>query len=330
FKTLFEIGFIVGQYFLYGFELKPLYRCSRWPCPNIVDCFISRPTEKTIFIIFMLVVACVSLLLNMLEMYHLGWKKLKQGVTNQYRPDPLPTAIAPATIARDSKPVTLPLPSPAVFPTVPPALPDSRAITPLLSSRTVPPYYAEATARAQPATTTSLAGYPTAPPFSEERHNTATPTPASTPTPIPTPMQAITPYFNGSSQALAAEQNWTNLAVEQQRKPPASSSAASSPPSSIGQQSPKQEAASEQPLPLPPLLPPVAAVTSSSSSTSLSRGSISKWDVEGEEEATKEWLVSAACTTVEMHEPPLLIDTRRLSRASKSSSSRARSDDLAV
>ncbi|XP_053871456.1 gap junction alpha-3 protein [Malaclemys terrapin pileata] len=331
FKTLFEIGFIVGQYFLYGFELKPLYRCSRWPCPNIVDCFISRPTEKTIFIIFMLVVACVSLLLNMLEMYHLGWKKLKQGVTNQYRPDPLP--LAPATIARDSKPVTLPLPSPAVFPTVPPALPDSRAITPLLSSRTVPPYYAEATARAQPATTTSLAGYSGAPPFSEERHNTATPIPTSIPiptlSPIPTPMQAITPYFNGSSQALAAEQNWTNLAVKQQRKPPASSSAASSPPSSIGQQSPKQEVASEQPLPSPPLLPPVAAVNSSSS-TSLSRGSSSKWDVEGEEEATKECPVSAACTTVEMHEPPLLIDTRRLSRASKSSSSRARSDDLAV
>uniref|UniRef100_A0A452SDU2 Gap junction protein n=1 Tax=Ursus americanus TaxID=9643 RepID=A0A452SDU2_URSAM len=64
FKTLFEVGFIAGQYFLYGFELKPLYRCDRWPCPNTVDCFISRPTEKTIFIIFMLAVACVSLLLN--------------------------------------------------------------------------------------------------------------------------------------------------------------------------------------------------------------------------------------------------------------------------
>uniref|UniRef100_A0A8C7BM54 Gap junction protein n=1 Tax=Neovison vison TaxID=452646 RepID=A0A8C7BM54_NEOVI len=74
FKTLFEVGFIAGQYFLYGFELKPLYRCDRWPCPNTVDCFISRPTEKTIFIIFMLAVACVSLLLNMLEIYHLGWK----------------------------------------------------------------------------------------------------------------------------------------------------------------------------------------------------------------------------------------------------------------
>ncbi|KAM7115412.1 gap junction alpha-3 protein-like [Molossus nigricans] len=87
FKTLFEVGFIIGQYYLYGFELKPLYHCDRWPCPNTVDCFISRPTEKTIFIIFMLVVACLSLLLNVLELYHLGWKKLKQGVTNHYGPD---------------------------------------------------------------------------------------------------------------------------------------------------------------------------------------------------------------------------------------------------
>uniref|UniRef100_A0A3B3TVF9 Gap junction protein n=1 Tax=Poecilia latipinna TaxID=48699 RepID=A0A3B3TVF9_9TELE len=87
FKTLFEVGFILGQYFLYGFQLRPLYKCARWPCPNTVDCFISRPTEKTIFIIFMLVVACVSLLLNLLEIYHLGWKKLKQGMTNEFVPD---------------------------------------------------------------------------------------------------------------------------------------------------------------------------------------------------------------------------------------------------
>ncbi|XP_037542589.1 gap junction alpha-3 protein [Nematolebias whitei] len=87
FKTLFEVGFILGQYFLYGFQLRPLYKCARWPCPNTVDCFISRPTEKTIFILFMLVVACVSLLLNLLEIYHLGWKKVKQGVTNEFVPD---------------------------------------------------------------------------------------------------------------------------------------------------------------------------------------------------------------------------------------------------
>ncbi|KAK3542951.1 hypothetical protein QTP70_007925 [Hemibagrus guttatus] len=76
FKTLFEVGFIVGQYFLYGFHILPLYKCSRWPCPNTVDCFVSRPTEKTIFIIFMLVVACVSLVLNFVEIIHLCLKKI--------------------------------------------------------------------------------------------------------------------------------------------------------------------------------------------------------------------------------------------------------------
>lgn len=80
FKTLFEVAFIVAQYFLYGFELKPMYTCDRWPCPNVVNCYISRPTEKTIFILFMLAVACVSLLLNLVEMYHLGFTKCHQGL----------------------------------------------------------------------------------------------------------------------------------------------------------------------------------------------------------------------------------------------------------
>ncbi|XP_031655433.1 gap junction alpha-8 protein-like [Oncorhynchus kisutch] len=77
FKTLFEVGFVVGQYFLYGFRILPLYKCSRWPCPNTVDCFVSRPTEKTVFIIFMLAVACVSLFLNFVEISHLNLKKIR-------------------------------------------------------------------------------------------------------------------------------------------------------------------------------------------------------------------------------------------------------------
>lgn len=80
FKTLFEVGFIVAQYFLYGFELKAMYTCDRWPCPNMVNCYISRPTEKTVFILFMLAVACISLLLNLVEMYHLGFTKCHQGL----------------------------------------------------------------------------------------------------------------------------------------------------------------------------------------------------------------------------------------------------------
>ncbi|XP_006899584.1 PREDICTED: gap junction alpha-8 protein [Elephantulus edwardii] len=81
FKTLFEVGFIVGHYFLYGYRILPLYRCSRWPCPNVVDCFVSRPTEKTIFILFMLSVASVSLFLNIMEISHLGLKRIRSAFT---------------------------------------------------------------------------------------------------------------------------------------------------------------------------------------------------------------------------------------------------------
>ncbi|XP_015457170.3 gap junction alpha-3 protein [Astyanax mexicanus] len=92
FKTLFEVGFIVAQYFLYGFELKPLYMCDRPPCPNPVNCYISRPTEKTIFIIFMLAVACFSLLLNLVEMYYLGFTKCRQSF--RHRKEKLPSEVS--------------------------------------------------------------------------------------------------------------------------------------------------------------------------------------------------------------------------------------------
>ncbi|XP_069744214.1 gap junction alpha-10 protein [Narcine bancroftii] len=79
-RSVMEIGFMVGQCLLYGFRLDPLYKCLRSPCPNIVDCFVSRPTEKTIFLLFMLSIAAFSLFLNILEIIHLGIKKIKQGL----------------------------------------------------------------------------------------------------------------------------------------------------------------------------------------------------------------------------------------------------------
>jgi len=71
FRIIIEVAFIVGQYYLYGFIMNPRVVCSRKPCPFTVECYMSRPTEKTIFIIFMLVVACVSLLLNVVEVFYL-------------------------------------------------------------------------------------------------------------------------------------------------------------------------------------------------------------------------------------------------------------------
>lgn len=76
-RSVLEVGFMIGQYLLYGFQMYPLYKCTRPPCPNTVDCFVSRPTEKTIFMVFMHGIAAVSLFLNVLEIVHLGIKKIK-------------------------------------------------------------------------------------------------------------------------------------------------------------------------------------------------------------------------------------------------------------
>ncbi|XP_074544085.1 gap junction gamma-2 protein [Halichoeres trimaculatus] len=71
-RAIFEIAFLAGQYLLYGFRVSPSYVCNRIPCPHRVDCFISRPTEKTIFLLIMYVVSCLCLVLNVCEMLHLG------------------------------------------------------------------------------------------------------------------------------------------------------------------------------------------------------------------------------------------------------------------
>ncbi|XP_034972074.1 gap junction alpha-5 protein [Zootoca vivipara] len=87
-RTTMEVAFIIGQYMLYGIFLETLYICQRKPCPHPVNCYVSRPTEKNIFIIFMLAVAAVSLFLSLAELYHLGWKKAKQKFSYSYKRSP--------------------------------------------------------------------------------------------------------------------------------------------------------------------------------------------------------------------------------------------------
>lgn len=79
FKILFETTFIAAQCFMYGFKLQPMYTCNSNLCHNVVNCYISRPTEKTVFLLFMLTVACFSLLLSVAEMYSLCSKKFMVG-----------------------------------------------------------------------------------------------------------------------------------------------------------------------------------------------------------------------------------------------------------
>ncbi|XP_051955114.1 gap junction Cx32.2 protein-like [Xyrauchen texanus] len=75
---VFEAGFIVGQHYLIGLWMPKKMDCYVEPCPKVgLHCFTSRPTEKTIFIIFMLAIACVSLALNVGEIFYLMGQRAK-------------------------------------------------------------------------------------------------------------------------------------------------------------------------------------------------------------------------------------------------------------
>lgn len=75
FQILFEACFMYIFYFLYnGYHLPWVLKCGIYPCPNLVDCFISRPTEKTVFTIFMIAASVICVLLNVAELCYLFLK----------------------------------------------------------------------------------------------------------------------------------------------------------------------------------------------------------------------------------------------------------------
>lgn len=97
-KIILEVLFIAGQYFLYGFTLQARYVCKSSPCPHQVDCFLSRPTEKSVIIWFMLVAAVISLFLSLVELFYLCVKSVKECMAR--RQDYTVTPVTPPLVER--------------------------------------------------------------------------------------------------------------------------------------------------------------------------------------------------------------------------------------
>lgn len=69
FRILAEVGYLIGQWQLYGFKVEAQFPCSRFPCPYTVDCFTSRPAEKTIFLCFYFAVGMLAALFSCAELF---------------------------------------------------------------------------------------------------------------------------------------------------------------------------------------------------------------------------------------------------------------------
>jgi len=71
FRLASEATFGILQLWLFGYKVKELFKCQGFPCPHVVDCFISRPAEKTIFLNFMLGFTIFCVILNLMEFKYL-------------------------------------------------------------------------------------------------------------------------------------------------------------------------------------------------------------------------------------------------------------------
>ncbi|XP_056335829.1 gap junction protein beta 9b [Danio aesculapii] len=76
FKAGFDAAFLFILYYLYEFDMPNVTKCTAEPCPNTVDCYISRPTEKKIFTLFMVVSSSVCIFMCICEMVYLITKKV--------------------------------------------------------------------------------------------------------------------------------------------------------------------------------------------------------------------------------------------------------------
>ncbi|KAK2826310.1 hypothetical protein Q5P01_020524 [Channa striata] len=90
FKAGFDTSFLFILYRIYhGYDLPRLSKCSLDPCPNTVDCFISRPTEKKIFMLFMVVSSALCIFMCICEMIYLIGKRVVKSLRAQHEKERL-------------------------------------------------------------------------------------------------------------------------------------------------------------------------------------------------------------------------------------------------
>lgn len=68
FRMLSEVGFLIGQWKLYGFRVEARFPCSHFPC------FTSRPMEKTVFLLFYFAIGILSVVSSLAEFIHILFK----------------------------------------------------------------------------------------------------------------------------------------------------------------------------------------------------------------------------------------------------------------
>ncbi|XP_072296656.1 gap junction delta-4 protein-like [Eucyclogobius newberryi] len=67
-RTALEAAFGVGQFFLFGPSFPKSFLCYEAPCTSGIECYVSRPTEKSLMLNAMLALAACSVLLSAVDL----------------------------------------------------------------------------------------------------------------------------------------------------------------------------------------------------------------------------------------------------------------------
>ncbi|XP_043922125.1 gap junction delta-4 protein [Protopterus annectens] len=81
-RMVAEAGFGAGQYYLFGFLVPQKFACSQPSCPSI-DCYSTRPTEKTIMMNFMFGVNAISFLLSVFDLIYVIKRAIRHNHKNK-------------------------------------------------------------------------------------------------------------------------------------------------------------------------------------------------------------------------------------------------------
>ncbi|XP_078537234.1 gap junction beta-5 protein-like [Lissotriton helveticus] len=85
FKASVDSVFLYVFHMLYeNYTLPRLVKCTLQPCPNTVDCYIPRSTEKNLFTFFMIATSVLCIILNLCEVTYLVVKRCRECVSKKY------------------------------------------------------------------------------------------------------------------------------------------------------------------------------------------------------------------------------------------------------
>ncbi|XP_004605565.1 gap junction delta-4 protein [Sorex araneus] len=91
-RTLLEAAFGALHYLLFGFVVPKRFSCTHPPCSSVVDCYVSRPTEKSILMLFVWAVSALSLLLSVADLVCSLRRRLSRSRGAHSTPRGLPAA----------------------------------------------------------------------------------------------------------------------------------------------------------------------------------------------------------------------------------------------